>query len=197
MNFAEATGQKSLTDLRREQNQRAHVEYLRLEAQRLEEEDARRTNFDFRETISEANLPGTASEVPKESAKDNARKWKSIEDVVSLDEIDHLCVKDLKKILTVNFVDYKGCFEKRELIERVKRLWSSQNSGERTKGVSKDSKGDDPYEEDLCKLCMDSKIDCVLLDCGHLVTCTKCGRRLAECPICRQLVVRVVHVFRA
>ena len=56
MNFAESTGQKSLTDLRREQNQRAHVENLRLEAQRLEEEDARRTNFDFRETISEANL---------------------------------------------------------------------------------------------------------------------------------------------
>ena len=67
--------------------------------------------------------------MPKESVKDNARKWKSIEDIVSLDEIDHLSVKDLKKILTVNFVDYKGCFEKKELIERVKRLWSSQNSG--------------------------------------------------------------------
>ena len=61
-----------------------------------------------------------------------------------------------------------------------------------------DDDGDEEiYDEDLCKICMDSKINCVLLDCGHLVTCTKCGRRLAECPICRQLVVRVVHVFKA
>lgn len=52
-------------------------------------------------------------------------------------------------------------------------------------------------EENLCKICMDSPIDCVLLDCGHMVTCTKCGKRMNECPICRQYVVRAVHVFRS
>ncbi|KAL0162674.1 hypothetical protein M9458_042070, partial [Cirrhinus mrigala] len=35
-------------------------------------------------------------------------------------------------------------------------------------------------EENLCKICMDSPIDCVLLD--------KCGKRMNECPICRQYV---------
>ena len=51
-------------------------------------------------------------------------------------------------------------------------------------------------EDDLCKICMDSLIDCVLLECAHMVSCTKCGKRLAECPICRQNVVRVVRVFK-
>lgn len=60
-----------------------------------------------------------------------------------------------------------------------------------------DMKADvDTMERDLCKICMDNVINCVLLDCGHLVTCTKCGKRLAECPICRALVIRVVHIFR-
>ena len=52
-------------------------------------------------------------------------------------------------------------------------------------------------EENLCRICMDSPIDCVLLECGHMVTCTKCGKRMNECPICRQYVIRAVHVFRS
>ena len=52
-------------------------------------------------------------------------------------------------------------------------------------------------ESELCKICMDATIDCVLLECGHMVTCTKCGRKLNECPICRQYVIRVVHTFKA
>jgi len=53
------------------------------------------------------------------------------------------------------------------------------------------------YEENVCKVCADAAIDCVLLECGHMVTCTTCGKRLTECPICRRYVTRVVHVFRA
>ena len=52
-------------------------------------------------------------------------------------------------------------------------------------------------EADLCKICMESVIDCVLLDCGHMVSCIKCGKRLAECPMCRQNIVRVIRVFKS
>ncbi|XP_073685297.1 E3 ubiquitin-protein ligase RNF34 [Garra rufa] len=52
-------------------------------------------------------------------------------------------------------------------------------------------------DENLCRICMDAVIDCVLLECGHMVTCTKCGKRMSECPICRQYVVRAVHVFKS
>lgn len=54
----------------------------------------------------------------------------------------------------------------------------------------------DAESDFLCKVCMDAPVDCVLLDCGHMLTCVRCGRQLAECPICRQYVVRVVHAFR-
>ena len=52
-------------------------------------------------------------------------------------------------------------------------------------------------DDNLCKVCMDAVVDCLLLECGHMVSCTECGKRLAECPICRRYVSRVVHVFRA
>lgn len=51
--------------------------------------------------------------------------------------------------------------------------------------------------DSLCHICMDSLIDCILLECGHMVTCAQCGKRLADCPICRQYIVRVVRVFRS
>uniref|UniRef100_A0A3Q2W0S6 RING-type E3 ubiquitin transferase n=1 Tax=Haplochromis burtoni TaxID=8153 RepID=A0A3Q2W0S6_HAPBU len=118
----------------------------------------------------------------------------SLADLTCLDDIEALSVRQLKEILARNFVDYKGCCEKWELMERVRRLYQDQQSllGEKSGGV-----GTGGLEENLCKICMDSPIDCVLLECGHMVTCTKCGKRMSECPMCRQYVVRAVHVFRS
>ncbi|CAF1556816.1 unnamed protein product, partial [Adineta steineri] len=52
-------------------------------------------------------------------------------------------------------------------------------------------------DNELCKICMDAIADCVFLDCGHMVTCVKCGKLLNECPICRSNIVRVVRVFKS
>uniref|UniRef100_A0A3B4FT33 RING-type E3 ubiquitin transferase n=1 Tax=Pundamilia nyererei TaxID=303518 RepID=A0A3B4FT33_9CICH len=116
----------------------------------------------------------------------------SLADLTCLDDIEALSVRQLKEILARNFVDYKGCCEKWELMERVRRLYQDQQSLLESGGV-----GTGGLEENLCKICMDSPIDCVLLECGHMVTCTKCGKRMSECPMCRQYVVRAVHVFRS
>jgi hypothetical protein len=51
--------------------------------------------------------------------------------------------------------------------------------------------------DELCKICMDAPVECVMLECGHMATCTACGKQLSECPICRQFVVRVVRTFKA
>lgn len=50
---------------------------------------------------------------------------------------------------------------------------------------------------DLCKICMDNPVDCVMLECGHMCTCLLCGKQMNECPICRQYVVRVVRTFKS
>ncbi|XP_040605228.1 E3 ubiquitin-protein ligase rififylin isoform X3 [Mesocricetus auratus] len=140
----------------------------------------------------------------------------SLSDLTHLEDIESLTVRQLKEILARNFVNYKGCCEKWELMERVTRLYKDQKGlqhlGEGLSGY-KDQKGlqhlvsgdedqnggavPSGLEENLCKICMDSPIDCVLLECGHMVTCTKCGKRMNECPICRQYVIRAVHVFRS
>lgn len=64
--------------------------------------------------------------------------------------------------------------------------------------IDKSSKDSGSRNSDsLCHICMDSLVNCILLECGHMVTCTQCGKRLAECPVCRQYIVRVVRVFRS
>jgi len=50
---------------------------------------------------------------------------------------------------------------------------------------------------ELCKICMDAPMECVLLECGHIATCIQCGKQLSECPICRQYVIRIVRTFKA
>ncbi|XP_021418879.1 E3 ubiquitin-protein ligase rififylin isoform X2 [Oncorhynchus mykiss] len=125
----------------------------------------------------------------------------SLSDLAVAEDIEALSVRQLKEILARNFVNYKGCCEKWELMERVTRLYHDQKDLQNHL-VSSTNDGTDPsgtpgQEENLCKICMDSPIDCVLLECGHMVTCTKCGKRMNECPVCRQYVVRAVHVFRS
>ncbi|XP_073902450.1 E3 ubiquitin-protein ligase rififylin isoform X2 [Castor canadensis] len=124
----------------------------------------------------------------------------SLSDLTHLEDIEGLTVRQLKEILARNFVNYKGCCEKWELMERVTRLYKDQKGLHHLVCGAEDKNGEtvpSGLEENLCKICMDSPIDCVLLECGHMVTCTKCGKRMNECPICRQYVIRAVHVFRS
>ncbi|XP_007935504.1 E3 ubiquitin-protein ligase rififylin [Orycteropus afer afer] len=124
----------------------------------------------------------------------------SLSDLTNLEDIEALTVRQLKEILARNFVNYKGCCEKWELMERVTWLYKDQKGLQHLVCAAEDQNGGAAppgLEENLCKICMDSPIDCVLLECGHMVTCTKCGKRMNECPICRQYVIRAVHVFRS
>ncbi|XP_038021620.2 E3 ubiquitin-protein ligase rififylin isoform X4 [Anas platyrhynchos] len=123
----------------------------------------------------------------------------SLSDLTSIGDINALSVRQLKEILARNFVNYKGCCEKWELLERVARLYKEKDLQHLVSDTDDQmgGAGRSGTEDNLCKICMDLPADCVLLECGHLVTCTKCGKRMSECPICRQYVVRAVHVFRS
>ncbi|GFG32107.1 hypothetical protein Cfor_06877 [Coptotermes formosanus] len=109
--------------------------------------------------------------------------------ISSLEDVEKLTVKQLKELLSLNRVDYRGCCEKPELMERVIRLW--QEDSQTRQGL------DNMNMDQLCKICMDAPVECVILECGHLATCMACGKQLSECPICRQFVVRIVRIFRA
>lgn len=51
----------------------------------------------------------------------------SLSDLTSIRDIDALSVRQLKEILARNFVNYKGCCEKWELLERVTRLYREKD----------------------------------------------------------------------
>ncbi|KAL6096941.1 rnf34 [Pungitius sinensis] len=139
----------------------------------------------------------------------------SLSDLDNEEAIENLSVRQLKEILARNFVNYSGCCEKWELLERVHRLYRENEQNRKSmenvsitavvayppllckSGVGDGVKAQLAADENLCRICMDAFIDCVLLECGHMVTCTKCGKRMSECPICRQYVVRAVHVFKS
>ncbi|XP_076859432.1 E3 ubiquitin-protein ligase RNF34a isoform X2 [Brachyhypopomus gauderio] len=155
------------------------------------------TNQDVGDSTPLFNLE--QAELPPQGRR---RARASLSDLSSLEDVEQLTVRQLKEILARNFVSFSGCCEKWELVERVQRLYQdnegNRKSMENVSGVSSAEGGAQSSSDDhLCRICMDAVIDCVLLECGHMVSCTKCGKRMSECPVCRQYVIRAVHVFRS
>jgi len=74
-------------------------------------------------TTEEAEV-STPSDNVQQSSQDAAQQRIILADIESRDEIDALTVRQLKVILVNNYVDYKGCCEKQELVERVFELWT-------------------------------------------------------------------------
>nr|XP_040050828.1 E3 ubiquitin-protein ligase RNF34a isoform X3 [Gasterosteus aculeatus aculeatus] len=173
--------------------------------EQLSRSDSSDTNQDIGDATSVSLLNMDASEHTLEvSPQTRCRARASLSDISSLRDIEGLSVRQLKEILARNFVNYSGCCEKWELVERVNRLYRETEENRKslenvsTTVTADGEKGPLTIQDDnLCRICMDATIDCVLLECGHMVTCTKCGKRMSECPICRQYVVRAVHVFKS
>lgn len=65
-----------------------------------------------------------------------ASQSKSLSEIRNIDEVEELSVKELKHILTANFVDFKGCCEKKELLERVRTLWNSKQTNNKKNSKS-------------------------------------------------------------
>ena len=61
---------------------------------------------------------------------------KSLSQIQNIDEVADLSVKELKCILSANFVDFKGCCEKKELLDRVRTLWKSKQEVNKKKSKS-------------------------------------------------------------
>ncbi|KAF2841701.1 hypothetical protein M501DRAFT_1022936 [Patellaria atrata CBS 101060] len=49
--------------------------------------------------------------------------------------------------------------------------------------------------ERLCRICYDDVADAAFYDCGHVVACLGCARRVESCPICRKRVLAAIKLF--
>lgn len=64
---------------------------------------------------------------PSETPIPPPRKYPKVTDFSVIEELSDLSVKQLKELLSLYRVDYKGCVEKAELLERAQRLWNDAN----------------------------------------------------------------------
>lgn len=134
-------------------------------------------------------LPETSTSLPSSPRRFANQGVVYLSEIQSEEDFKDLSAKQVKEILAMNRVNFKGCVEKEELLKIVERLWKEEQRNKQ--GL------DTMLDDSLCKICMDAAIDCVMLECGHMCTCTNCGKQMAECPICRQYVVRVVRTFKS
>lgn len=68
----------------------------------------------------------------------------------------------------------------------------------RKKNKNKNTKVDRDIQ--VCIICCENQIDCVILECGHLAICYSCGNDPSfkiKCPICRRPIQRLKQVFWA
>mmetsp|Transcript_3464 Transcript_3464/g.6495 ORF Transcript_3464/g.6495 Transcript_3464/m.6495 type:complete len:356 (-) Transcript_3464:1944-3011(-) len=73
------------------------------------------------------------------------------------------------------------------------------HSGTNTGGISHVTTSCKPLKAGTCTICMETPIDSVLYTCGHMCSCSPCGRSLLAsgmpCPICRAPVRDIVRIF--
>lgn len=48
---------------------------------------------------------------------------------------------------------------------------------------------------DVCIICYENSIDCVITPCGHQVCCLKCSEKMSKCPICH-IDCQILRIFK-
>ncbi|KAF2005384.1 hypothetical protein P154DRAFT_457353 [Amniculicola lignicola CBS 123094] len=49
--------------------------------------------------------------------------------------------------------------------------------------------------ERLCRICWEDEADAAFYDCGHVVACLPCARRVDSCPVCRKRVLSAMKLY--
>lgn len=93
-----------------------------------EEEDDDDDDDDDDDEEQEENLEEQNPGLSKKKAR------ASLSDLSSLEEVEGMSVRQLKEILARNFVNYSGCCEKWELVEKVNRLYKENEENQKSYG---------------------------------------------------------------
>lgn len=147
-----------------------------------------------RNTPQDATSQSSTASTPR---KDELLK---LSEISSIDEVKGFSVRQLKYLLKDSLVDYKGILEKSELRKRALNLYNDHQQNQQSIGeteVPSTASTSKPSDENFCKICWENPVDCVFLECAHMVTCIVCSKAIRECPICREHIVRAVRVFKS
>ncbi len=72
---------------------------------------------------------------------------------------------------------------------------SCKDAEKRIKNLSREI--EELRHEKMCKVCLDTVSDMVLLPCSHLCVCRSCGNVFQRCPVCRMNIRAKVKVYSA
>ena len=96
------------------------------------------TNMESSPSPSNINLSSSYPELKPMFAKSHLSNLNistfNLNDIKDENEIKDLSVRQLKLILTRNFVDFKGCVEREELIQKAIFLWNDRQRDFKFKG---------------------------------------------------------------
>lgn len=59
-----------------------------------------------------------------------------LSDIKEISDLEYLTVKQLKDLLSMNRVDFKGCVERCELLDRASRLWEEHRKTRESELIS-------------------------------------------------------------
>jgi hypothetical protein len=102
----------------------------------------------------------------------------SLSDLKSIEDIENLNEKQIKQILIGNFVHFTPSSQRTDLVKKLKTLYLSTREINSVNNININiqqqiNKNNNTNSQDNCKICMAYEIDCVLLDCGHMISCCK------------------------
>jgi hypothetical protein len=52
-------------------------------------------------------------------------------------------------------------------------------------------------EGDLCKICYENPMNCIILPCAHFAICINCSKKLDKCPVCRGSIKEAKVVYKS
>ena len=93
---------------------------------------------------------GTGSSLPSSPRRFANHGLVYLSEIETLEDLNELSTKQIKDLLAMNRVNFKGCVEKEELLKILQRLWKQdRRNKENIETMDDDS---------LCKICMDSPV---------------------------------------
>jgi flagellar biosynthesis GTPase FlhF len=180
-----------------QQQQQQRQEFLRRQQQQQREEHNRRHQQQQQENLARMRQQHQASATPSQQQRTSTstntnrpnprpsrplsnENFLSLHDLVKT-KIDpaSLSVRTLKSILKVNYVEQSHVIEKSELVKLVIRLADQHRAEiEGSKKNDEGGGGGGGNEDLLCRICFDNQQNCVFLNCGHMVTCMECAKKV-------------------
>merc|ERR1712107_556050 len=131
------------------------------------------------------SLPSPPSQTCQPSSSSSIS---NLANITNEENLLKLNMRQMRRVLWRNRDEFGEELPEEELQVLLKNLGLQRRRNSSLVPMKHFEEEDDDWSK--CKVCMAEDIDSVLLDCGHLVACNLCGKKLTKCPICRQQEVK-------